>query len=162
MTFWPLFYNLHAAFLTKENYMLQVKDIMTSEVFALYSTQSLALARFLMKLKHVRHIPIVNPDNGEFAGLVTHRDILSYTISLIADPGQSEQKELDSALTINDIMTTDVVSVTPETSLLDACVILLEHKFGCLPVLEGNKLAGIVTEADFLKLTLALLDRGDD
>ncbi len=141
--------------------MLQVKDIMTSEIFALYSTQSMALARFLMKLKHVRHIPIVNPDN-DFVGLITHRDLLSYTISVLADPEKSEQEEVDKQLKINEIMTTEVLTVTPETSLRDACRVLLGHKFGCLPVLEGNKLAGIVTEADFLKLTLALLERGDD
>jgi CBS domain-containing membrane protein len=141
--------------------MLQVKDIMTSEVFALYSSQSMALARFLMKLKHVRHIPIVNPDN-DFVGLITHRDLLTHTISMLADPEGSEQKELDKQLKIDEIMTTEVLTVTPETSLRDACLALLEHKFGCLPVLEENKLAGIVTEADFLKLTLALLERGND
>ena len=54
--------------------MLQLKDIMTSDVYTLHATQSLYLARSLMTLKHIRHIPIVNADQ-EFVGLLTHRDL---------------------------------------------------------------------------------------
>lgn len=55
-------------------------------------------------------------------------------------------------------MQTDVVTVPPSMMLRDAAEILLHNKYGCLPVLEGERLVGIVTEADFLKLTISLLD----
>jgi CBS domain-containing membrane protein len=136
--------------------MFKIKDIMTTEVFTLRATQTLALARFLMKLKHVRHIPIV-ADDSHFIGLLTHRDLLAHTISLVADPGQNEQEELDEYIHLGQIMKTNILTVDPEMNLRDAIPILLENKYGCLPVISSDKLVGIVTEADFLKLTLALL-----
>ena len=136
--------------------MHRIKDIMTTEVFTLHATQTLALARFLMKLKHVRHIPIIENDNC-FVGLLTHRDLLSYTISLVADPDQNEQEEIDDYIHLGHVMKTNIVTVDPEMNLRDAIPILLENKYGCLPVISDGKLVGIVTEADFLKLTLTLL-----
>ena len=137
--------------------MFKIKDIMTTEVFTLRATQTLALARFLMKLKHVRHIPIVE-DDSHFIGLLTHRDLLAHTISLLADPGQNEQEEMDEYIHLGQVMKTNVVTVDPEMNLRDAIPILVENKYGCLPVVSQDKLVGIVTEADFLKLTLNLLN----
>ena len=71
--------------------MLKVKDIMTSEVFVLHATQTLELVRSLMRIKHVRHVPIVEPDNT-FVGLMTHRDLLAQTISHLADVDEEEQE----------------------------------------------------------------------
>jgi CBS domain-containing membrane protein len=140
--------------------MSQIKDIMTTEIFTLHSTQTLALARFLMNLKHVRHIPIVE-NNDRFVGLLTHRDLLAHTMSLFADPEQGEQEELDEFIHIVHVMKTQVVTVEPEMNLCEAIPILLENKYGCLPVVTDQKLVGIVTEADFLKLTLTLLQQDE-
>jgi CBS domain-containing membrane protein len=136
--------------------MYRIKDIMTTKVFTLHATQTLALARFLMKLKHVRHIPIVENDNC-FVGLLTHRDLLAHTISLVADPDQNEQEEIDDFIHLSHVMKTNIVTVDPEMNLRDAIPLLLDNKYGCLPVISDGKLVGIVTEADFLKLTLTLL-----
>ena len=136
--------------------MLKVKDIMTNEVFVLHATQTLELVRSLMRIKHVRHVPIVEPDNT-FVGLMTHRDLLAQTISHLADVDDEEQEYLDRNIHIMNIMKTDVTIVDPEMDLCRAITILLEHKYGCLPVVAEGKLVGIVTEADFLKLTLELL-----
>lgn len=142
--------------------MLKIKDIMTSEVFALHATQTLALARFLMKTKHVRHIPVVNNSNNHFVGLLTHRDLLAHTISLIADPEEQEQEEMDQYIHIFNVMRTNVVTVGPDMDLCSAIPILLKNKYGCLPVVSDRKLVGIVTEADFLKLTLNLLTNDEE
>ena len=140
--------------------MYRIKDIMTTEVFTLHATQTLALARFLMKLKHVRHIPIVENDNC-FVGLLTHRDLLAHTISLVADPDQNEQEEIDDYIHLGHVMKTNIVTVDPEMNLRDAIPLLLENKYGCLPVISEKTLVGIVTEADFLKLTLNLLQESE-
>jgi CBS domain-containing membrane protein len=138
--------------------MLKVKDIMTSEVFVLNSSQTLELARSLMRIKHVRHVPIVDHDNT-FAGLLTHRDLLAQTISHLAEIDAEEQEYLDRHIHIMNIMKTDVLSVDPDMDVCTAIKTLLEHKYGCLPVVEDGKLVGIVTEADFLTLTLSLLQK---
>ena len=136
--------------------MLKVKDIMTSEVFVLHATQTLELVRSLMRIKHVRHVPIVEADNT-FVGLMTHRDLLAQTISHLAEVDEEEQEYLDRHIHIMNIMKTDVTTIDPEMDICKAISMLLEHKYGCLPVVSDGKLVGIVTEADFLNLTLELL-----
>lgn len=136
--------------------MLKVKDIMTSEVFVLHATQTLELVRSLMRIKHVRHVPIVEPDNT-FVGLMTHRDLLAQTISYLADVDEEEQEYLDRNIHIINIMKTDCLTADPEIDVCKAITMLLTHRYGCLPVVSDGKLVGIVTEADFLKLTLDLL-----
>ena len=140
--------------------MLKVKDIMTSEVFVLHATQTLELVRSLMRIKHVRHVPIVDQDNS-FVGLITHRDLLAQTISHLAEVDEDEQEYLDRHIHIMNIMKTDVLSVDPEIDVCSAITLLLDNKYGCLPVVSGGKLIGIVTEADFLNLTLELLRKSD-
>ncbi|MFC1826919.1 CBS domain-containing protein [Thermodesulfobacteriota bacterium] len=140
--------------------MLKIKDIMTSEVFVLHATQTLELVRSLMRIKHVRHVPIVDPDNT-FVGLMTHRDLLAQTISHLAEVDDDEQEYLDRHIHIMKIMKTDVTTVDPEMDVCSAITMLLEHKYGCLPVVTDGKLVGIVTEADFMKLTLNLLRESD-
>ncbi len=136
--------------------MLKIKDIMTSEVFVLHAAQTLELLRSLMRIKHVRHVPIVDPDNT-FVGLMTHRDLLAQTISHLAEVDDEEQEYLDRHIHIMNIMKTDVTTVDPEMDVCNAITMLLDHKYGCLPVVTDGKLVGIVTEADFMKLTLDLL-----
>jgi CBS domain-containing membrane protein len=138
--------------------MLKVKDIMTTEVFALHSTQTLELVRSLMRIKHVRHVPIVDEDNV-FVGLVTHRDLLAQTISHLAEIDDEEQEYLDRHIHIMNIMKTDVLTVDSEVDVCTAISLLLDHRYGCLPVVSDSKLVGIVTEADFLKLTLELMKK---
>ena len=140
--------------------MLKVKDIMTAEVFVLNSSQTLELVRSLMRIKHVRHVPIVDTDNT-FVGLVTHRDLLAQTISHLAEVNDDEQEYLDRHIHIMHIMKTDILTVYPEMDICTALGKLLANKYGCLPVVEDGKLVGIVTEADFLKLTLDLLRQTD-
>ncbi|MGW8286971.1 MAG: CBS domain-containing protein [Desulfobulbales bacterium] len=141
--------------------MLKVKDIMTTEVFVLHSTQTLELVRSLMRIKHVRHVPIVDQDNV-FVGLVTHRDLLAQTISHLAEIDEEEQEYLDRHIHIMNIMKSDVLTVDPELDICSAISLLLDHRYGCLPVVSDSKLVGIVTEADFLKLTLELLKKYDN
>jgi CBS domain-containing membrane protein len=88
---------------------------------------------------------------------MTHRDLLAQTISHLADVDEEEQEYLDRHIHIMNIMKTDVLTADPEMDICTAISLLLENKYGCLPVVSGGKLVGIVTEADFLNLTLGLL-----
>lgn len=137
--------------------MLKVKDMMTSELFSLKTTDTLRTARSMMSLARIRHIPIVDK-GGLFIGLLTHRDILQASISRFAEVDRTVQDEIDAGIPISAIMRTDVTAITPDMDVRDAAEILLNHKYGCLPVVEDSKLVGIITEADFLKLTISLMD----
>lgn len=138
--------------------MLKVSDLMTTEVFSLKKNDTLRMARSMMSLARIRHIPILDDETEEFIGLITHRDILGATISQFAEVDKDLQDEIDSGIPISEIMRKDVITVAPDMLLRDAAEILLHHKYGCLPVVHENKLQGIVTEADFLKLTISLME----
>ncbi len=141
--------------------MFNVSDIMSSPVFTLSKLDNMLDVRQLMELANIRHIPVTDAE-GNFEGLVTHRDLLKCTISILADVLPEEQAELDKGLVIVEIMRTDVHKVNPDTSLKEAAKVLYKHKYGCLPVVEGKKLVGIITEADFLRLTISLLENITD
>ncbi|THB66551.1 MAG: CBS domain-containing protein [Desulfovibrio sp.] len=138
--------------------MLQIKDIMTTDVFFLKQSDSLKTARSMMTLARIRHIPIVS-DSVIFSGLVTHRDILGATISKFAEVDKTVQDEIDAGIPVSEIMRHDVLTVASTTLVREAAKMLLENKYGCLPVVDQGKLKGIVTEADFLKLTIKLLEQ---
>ncbi|MCM0755804.1 CBS domain-containing protein [Desulfovibrio aminophilus] len=137
--------------------MLTVADIMTKSVYSLRETDTLLSARALMKLQRIRHIPIVTKDTM-FIGLLTHRDLLSATVSQLAEVDPETQDEIDAGIPIKEIMRTDLKTVEPGTTVRSAAEILLNHKYGCLPVVDKGRLVGILTEADFLKLTISLME----
>ena len=140
--------------------MLKVNDLMTKKVFSLQEHDNVQTARSIMNLGRIRHIPIV--DRGErFVGLLTHRDLLAVTISKLADIEDEVQNEIDASIPIHEIMRRDVTTISPDVDLREAAELLLQHKYGCLPVVEDERLVGILTEADFLKLTISLMDALD-
>ena len=131
---------------------------MTTTLFVLPETLTLDVVRFLMQIEHIRHIPIVD-QNYQFVGLVTHRDLLAHSFSALANINEDVQDHVDHQVPIANIMKTDVVTIDSDLDLCSAISILLENKYGCLPVIVEKKLVGIITEADFLKLTYDLLKK---
>jgi CBS domain-containing protein len=140
--------------------MFKINELMTSPVYSLRETDTLQSARVLMEKKRIRHVPIIASDNA-FRGLITNRDVLANTISHLANIDPATQDEIDAGIPLQEIMRTDVHTITPDHSVREAAHILYNHKYGCLPVVDGGKLVGIVTEADFLQLTIQLLDAMD-
>lgn len=137
--------------------MMYVHDLMTTALFTLAPENSVKDARALMTDAHIRHIPIID-EHGQLCGLVSHRDLLMASVSLFADVQASEQEEIDAGIPLHAIMHQDVLTVPDTTLLRDAAELLLKHKIGCLPIMKEDKLVGILTEADFLKMAIRLLD----
>lgn len=141
--------------------MLTVRDIMTDRLVALTAADTLLAARQVMDMARIRHVPIVD-GNGQFIGLVTHRDMLAATVSRLADIDDATQDEIYDGIPIGEIMRVDVKHTPPGAPLRDAAQLLLTHKYGCLPVVDGNKLVGILTESDFIRLSIVLMDALDN
>jgi CBS domain-containing membrane protein len=131
---------------------------MTTDLVTLKETDSVALARRIMGEQHIRHLPIHN-EMGAFVGLLTQRDVLAATVSVLAEVDQETINAMEAAIPIRELMTTAMTTVREDTSLREAALLLLELKVGCLPVLSDSRLLGIVTEADFIKFVLRVLDR---
>lgn len=142
--------------------MKYVTDIMTRDLFPLKSEQTLNVVRLLMRTIHIRHVPILD-HNEKFVGLLSHRDLLAYSISKLANINPLEQKELDRLIPIKDVMRTKIATTTETTSLKAAINLMLKNKFGCLPVVDKeNHLVGIITEADISRLAIRLLEKEDE
>lgn len=138
--------------------MVTIKDLMSDELYTLKYTETLQKASELMVNKQIRHIPIVN-EHEEFVGLLTKRDVLAVSVSALADIDVAERLELESTIPISEVMITEVVVAQEDTNLMEAAQFMLMQKHGCLPIFRGNKLIGILTEADFVKLALHLLEK---
>lgn len=129
---------------------LKVRDLMTEQVFCVTPDDDLATLRDLMMERHVRHIPVVDADR-DLVGIVSHRDLLRSSLIEQPDlPGYLQESVL-TRLAVRDVMTEDVATVEADTDLRDAAELMFENKYGCLPVTEGTRLAGILTESDFVR-----------
>jgi CBS domain-containing membrane protein len=135
---------------------MSVADLMTTEVVTLTEDETLAHAQRCMARGRIRHLPVVR--DGKLSGLVTHRDLLAASFSIFAEVEASEQRRVFDTVRVVEAMHRDVVTVSPDLAVSKAARILLENKYGCLPVVDDEHLlVGIVTEADFLRLTVQLL-----
>jgi len=137
---------------------MMVKELMSDELHTLKPTDTVRQARELMLEKRIRHVPIVD-ESGEFVGLLTKHDVLAVSVSLLADIDKTEREELEGSIPLSEVMIREIVVAEEDISLLDAAKFILEQKHGCLPVLRGQRLVGILTEADFVKLAIYLLEK---
>jgi CBS domain-containing membrane protein len=133
-----------------------VRDLMTERVYTLKSRDDLESLYDLMDSRRVRHVPIVDND-GELVGLVTDRDLSRTALGAVEELPLSVERDILRRRRIRDIMVTEPDTIEPDASLADAAEMLLENKIGCLPVVEGLHLVGIITEADFVR---DFLERG--
>ena len=127
-----------------------VRDLMTKDLFTLGQDDNLKTLEDVMKWRAIRHIPVVDEEN-HVVGLVTHRDLLKYSISGFANVAEEEKEALNKSISVSSIMKTNIQTISPELSLQEAAKMMLKYKFGCLPITENDKLVGIITEADFMK-----------
>jgi CBS domain-containing protein len=130
----------------------RVKDVMTSEVKALRRDEQLTLADDLMKLGRIRHLPVLDEDGKRVVGVVTQRDLLHGALAQAIGYGERARRKLLENLLIMEVMTTHPITTTPDTPLAEAARVLMERKIGCLPVIENDRLVGILTEGDFVAL----------
>ena len=122
---------------------MKVSDCMTREVQTLSEEQSLREALSLQQRYKIRHIPVVT--DGRIVGILTDRDLKRASPSLLSGISQEQYDELLDTTRVEQVMTRDPHTVTPATPLKDAAKILLERKFGALPVVdEGRRLLGLL------------------
>jgi CBS domain-containing membrane protein len=130
---------------------LAVRDVMTPVVKTLGRNDALSVADDLMRADRIRHLPVLD-ENGDVCGIVSQRDLFRGALARALGYGDVAQRKLLATLVVKEVMTTDVVTTTPETPLAEAAGLMLGRKIGCLPVVDDGKLVGIVTESDFVAL----------
>lgn len=132
---------------------IKVSDWMTKNLITTSPMTSISAAHQIMKEKKVRRLPVVN--NGKLVGIVTIGDIREASPSDATTLSIWELNYLWSQLTIEKVMTRDVLTVHPETPILDAAEMMLEHKVSGLPVVDdAGYLVGVVTESDVFRMLI--------
>lgn len=127
-----------------------VRDLMTDPVHTAHPHQDLADLRDLLYDHDIRHVPVVDAE-GDLVGLVSERDLLRNVLTDQADVPLSVRDQAMRARTVREIMTEEVQTVDPDDTLQEAAQLLIDNKFGCLPVTEGSRLVGILTQSDFVR-----------
>src|SRR5512136_1897303 len=123
-----------------------VRDYMTRDPITAGPEVSHPDALALMHKHHIRRLPIVS--KGRLVGIVSEKDLLSNQPSQATTLSVYEIYSLLSRLRMQDIMTKPVVTVGGDCPMEEAACIMVARKIGCLPVMDGEKLMGLITETD--------------
>lgn len=133
-----------------------VKDRMSTALRTLDRNDELAVADDLMKQERIRHLPVLD-ENGDLCGIVSQRDLFRGALLRALGYGSHAEDMMLHKIRVKEIMTEDPYTVSADTPLQAAAKVMLEHKIGCLPVVDGTTLVGLLTESDLI----AVVAEGD-
>ena len=125
-----------------------VRQVMTRELFTIHPEDVIDLAASMMEWEHIRHVP-VEDDQGKLVGVLSHRALLR---------AFARRKPTDAPPAVRDVMNPFPVTVTADTTTLEAITLMRQKRVGCLPVVDGDTIVGIVTERDFMKIAGRMLE----
>ena len=128
---------------------MKVQDIMTTPAVTVGLDMPVLEARQVMERQRIRHLPVT--DGGRLMGIVTDRDIRLNMPSPATSLSVWEINFLIAKLTVGSVMRRAVITVDPQRDAAEAARIMLDHKIGALPVVDGGAVVGIVTETDMLR-----------
>ena len=133
-------------------------DVMTREPVTVDPKATVAEVWDLMRELEIRHVPVV--DQGVLVGMVSDRDLAHFDIGrvLVADGAEALRFEL--GMPVVKIMSSDVVSVTPDAAVTEIIDLLIEHKVGAVPVVRAGtrEVVGIVSYVDVLRAVQELFE----
>ena len=132
----------------------QVRDWMVPNPVTIGPKATVAEAESLLEARRIRHLPVM--EDGRLVGLITDRDI---RLASLPRP-RKEPHQLDALLQlvhVNQVMTPDPATASPDMPIAEAARLMLEHRYGGLPVVGDGRLVGIITQGDLLKALIALL-----
>lgn len=133
-----------------------VRDCMSRRVVTVSPDTDLAAAARLMRARKIRHLPVVD-SRGRLVGIVTARDLRQALFAPAVQDRREDVLDVLKALVVRDVMTRGVLSVRTATPIREAARLMHERKLGALPVVERDRLVGILTETDVLQAFQRLL-----
>jgi acetoin utilization protein AcuB len=133
-----------------------VRDYMSQPPIVIAPGTSISDGLRMMREHRIRRFPVVD-GQGRLVGVVSDKDLLHAEPSPATSLSIWEIGYLLGRITIDQVMTRDVLTVTPTTPLEDAAQIMVDRKIGGLPVVEAGRVVGIITETDIFKVFTILL-----
>jgi acetoin utilization protein AcuB len=138
---------------------LRVADCMTRSPATVRADALVQGAAGMMKTRKIRHLPVVNQDD-RLVGIVTDRDLRHVVFDPALLDRAPDLRDALRTLTVGDVMTAAVITVRPRAEIREAARLMHEGKIGALPVVEGDRVVGIVTETDVLRAFAKVLGEG--
>ncbi|MBM4295346.1 MAG: CBS domain-containing protein [Deltaproteobacteria bacterium] len=124
---------------------MRVSQIMSQDIVAISPDKRVGQALNLMQKHNIRHLPVVQ--NDHMVGWITSRDLREVLLASMLEK-----------ITVGDLMIQEPIRVSPDTHIEEAARLLLDHKIGGMPVMEGDRLVGIITMLDLISAFLTMLE----
>ena len=133
-----------------------VQERMSRDPITIPAGTAITDALRVMRQNQVRRLPVLD-DAGKLIGMVSEKDLLYASPSPATSLSIYEMHYMLTRLEVDEVMTTDLITISPDTLLEEAARIMADNKIGGLPVVQGDRLVGIITETDIFKVFLELL-----
>jgi CBS domain-containing protein len=127
----------------------RVRDIMETKLVTISASERLSMVEDIMTLGRVRHMPVVQ--GGQLVGVVSERDLLRASLSVLSEHRDAERRAFLHVVEISRVMSAPPIVIGPDASIEQAALLMADKKIGCLPVVAGDQLIGMVTETDVLR-----------
>ena len=131
-----------------------ISSIMTKDVITLSLKDSLYSAEKRMKTNHIRHMPVI--ENEKLIGLISLSDLQRISFIDAYSKEGTEDTPVYNMLSIKDMMIKNPLTASPQTTILEVSKLLASKEFHSLPVVENEKLVGIITTTDLLHYFIEL------
>ena len=127
----------------------RIRDVMSEKIVPISADERLSTVEDIMTLGGVRHMPVVHA--GRLVGVVSERDLLRASLSNLTGFGSEQRRAFLQGVEIRRVMSTPPVVIDPDATVEEAALVMVEKRIGCLPVLDGDTLIGMLTETDVLR-----------
>jgi len=125
-----------------------VREVMQAKIVTISVDDSLATVEDIMRLGGVRHLLVVR--GGKLVGVVSQTDLLRLSLSTLNSEGDDHRRAFLQALEVSQAMSSPPVTIEAHATMEKVAMLMAQHKIGCLPVLDGEDLVGMVTTTDVL------------
>jgi acetoin utilization protein AcuB len=132
-----------------------VRKKMKKDLITITKDESMTTAKKILREKNIRHLPVV--EGKKLIGLVSNMDIRKAEASPATSLEIRELHYLLDKLTVGEIMTRNVITISPDISVEEATTLLHDNKIGCLPVVEDGNLVGILSENDVMEILIEVM-----
>jgi acetoin utilization protein AcuB len=133
-----------------------VRERMSTQPVTIAADVPITEALRVMRQSQVRRLPVLDKDD-RLIGIVSEKDLLYASPSPATSLSIYEMHYMLSKLNVTELMTPDPITIPPDILLEEAAIIMADNKIGGLPVVENDRLVGIITETDIFKVFLELL-----
>jgi len=135
--------------MTEPSKISTIRDLMAQNPATLDRNETLDIPDTIMNLGRIRHMPVV--EDGRVVGILSQRDLFRSALIVALGFGRKTTSALIKTIRVKEVMTKPAITITADAAVSDAARLMIEKKIGCLPVVENERLIGLITETDILR-----------